>query len=74
MRSDSPSQFDELDIDEHPGGAGPLGAEEDFGELNEFEEQCLEPHERKTYDGRDLQFSLHPQAVSGTVEGCQTVP
>ncbi len=55
VRSDSPSQFDELDIDEHPGGAGPLGAEEDFGELNEFEEQCLEPHER-----RDYQFSLHP--------------
>lgn len=39
IRSDSPSQFDDLDIDEHQGvGGHHAGAEEDFGELNEFEE------------------------------------
>jgi hypothetical protein len=41
VRSDSPSQFDELDIDEHHG----MGGDEDFGELNEFEEQLIEPTE-----------------------------
>ena len=55
MRSDSPSQFDDLDIDEHQGVGGPGGAEEDFGELNEFEEQMLEPTEYN-----DLTQSVHP--------------
>ena len=54
VRSDSPSQFDELDIDEHHG----LAADEDFGELNEFEEQLIEPTEYI-----DMIQSMHPQGI-----------
>jgi hypothetical protein len=68
VRSDSPSQFDDLDIDEHQGvGGGPGGAEEDFGELNEFEEQLLEP------EYHDLTNSMHPQAAVGNSDSYHTL-
>ena len=61
VRSDSPSQFDDLDIDEHHGVGAPHVGEEDFGELNEFEEQMIEPTEYQ-----DLTSSINPAIIGST--------